>query len=82
MSNQNKMYMAKYLSQPTHPSLSPGSGPMPDFCVVMHPAGRGGGGVDGGGMHVCGIAFALCAGFINLGRNRRVDKKIDPNCSF
>ena len=33
------MYMAKYLSQPTHPSLSPGSGPMPDFCVGKHTVG-------------------------------------------
>ena len=40
MSNQNKMYMAKYLSQPTHPSLSPGSDPMPDFCVGKHTVGR------------------------------------------
>ena len=40
MSNQNKMYMAKYLSQPTHPSLSPGSDPTPDFCVGKHTVGR------------------------------------------
>ena len=26
--------------------------------------------------------FAFYTGFINLGRNRRVDKKIAPNCSF
>ena len=36
MSNQNKMYMAKYLSQLTHPSLFPGGDPMPDFCVGKH----------------------------------------------
>ena len=40
MSNQNKMHMAKYLPQPTHPSLSPGSDPMPDFCVGKHTVGR------------------------------------------
>jgi hypothetical protein len=34
------MYMAKYLPQPTHPSLSPGSDPMPDFCVGKHTVGR------------------------------------------
>jgi hypothetical protein len=31
--------MAKYIPQPTHPSLSPGSDPMPDFCVGKHTVG-------------------------------------------
>ena len=34
------MYMTKYIPQPTHPSLSPGSDPMPDFCVGKHTVGR------------------------------------------
>ena len=48
MSNQNHMPMAKHLSQPTHPSLSPGSDPMPDFCVGKHTVEGGGSRKRGG----------------------------------
>ena len=65
MSNQNKMYMAKYLSQPTHPSLSPESDPMPYFCVEKHTAGRGGGGMMVVGC-MCAELYSPCAPVLSI----------------